>query len=191
MCVEELMGFRGAELVINATNDSLNRRTQHLMQPNIRTVPSLRDHLRIQHLFPFQRLSDSPLPPNVFTQSIGVESVQGDLLVIGAGANVRTRVEEHQEICIEDSATSKSESSIMPNEPRGWMARVGQQPRRQLRWERQRPSKRLIQVVRHVFRSLVRKSGIALHLASVITRRTRSRAGKCRSRTCPTRRVCI
>ena len=41
----------------------------------------------------------------MFTQSIGVESVQGDLLVIGAGASAWTRVEEHQEIRIEDSAT--------------------------------------------------------------------------------------
>jgi hypothetical protein len=63
------------ELVINPTNDTLNCRTQHLMQPNMSTIPFLRARLRIHHCFPFQHPSDSPLPTDVFPQSVGVESV--------------------------------------------------------------------------------------------------------------------
>lgn len=83
------------ELVINTPNDSFNRRTQHLMQPNMSIIRSLRNHLWIHHISPFQHLSDPPLSTNVFSQSIGIESVRGDIRVVGTGIYVWTRMEEH------------------------------------------------------------------------------------------------
>jgi len=93
------------ELVINPTNNSLNRRAQHLMQSDIPIIRSLRKHLRIHHRFPFQHLSNPPLPTDVFPESVGVESVRGDLRVVCAGVYVWTRVEEHKKVGFEDPAT--------------------------------------------------------------------------------------
>jgi len=91
------------ELVINPTKNSLHRCTQHLMQPNVSIIGSLRNHLWIHHRFPFQHLSDSPLPTDVLPQSVGIKGVRGDVRVIGAGVDVWTRMEEHQEVGFEDS----------------------------------------------------------------------------------------
>jgi len=92
--VEELVGFCGSELVINPANDSLNRRTQHLMQPNMPIIHSFRNHLWIRHIFPSQHPSDPPLSTNVFSQSVGIEGVRGDVRVVGTGIYIWTRVEE-------------------------------------------------------------------------------------------------
>ena len=92
------------ELVINPTNNSLNRRTQHLMQSNMSIVRSLRNHLRIHHRLPFQHIPNPPLPTDVFPESVCVEGVRGDVRVVRARVYVWTRVEEHKEVGFEDSA---------------------------------------------------------------------------------------
>ena len=116
MDMEELVGFcgslRGAEkkslgtavkrrgkvktyeLVINPTNDSLNSRTQHLVQPDVPIIHSSRDHLRIHHISPSQHPSDPPLSTNVLSQSVRVEGVRGYVRVVGTRIYVWTRVEE-------------------------------------------------------------------------------------------------
>jgi len=113
--MEELVGFCSAELVVNPTNDSLNRRTQHLVQPNLGIINPLRNHLRSHHCFPSQHLSNPPLATHVLSQRVCVEGVRGDFLVAGAGTHVRTRVEEHQEISFEDPTTDECKPPIMPN----------------------------------------------------------------------------
>ena len=99
MDVEELVGFCGSlkdaekrwlgtavkrrgkektyKLVINPANNSLNSRTQHLVQPNVPIIHSSRNHLRIHHISPSQHLSDPPLSTNVLSQSVCVEGVRG------------------------------------------------------------------------------------------------------------------
>ena len=83
------------ELVIDPTNNGLNCRTQHLMQPDMPAIRFFNNHLRIHHRSPFQHLSDPPLSTNVFSQSVGIEGVRGDVRVVGTGIYVWTRVEEH------------------------------------------------------------------------------------------------
>ena len=92
------------ELMINPTDDSLNRHTQHLMQPNLSTTHSFHTHLRIHHRLPSQHLPNSPLSTDVFPQSVGIESIRGDVRVVGSGIDVWTRVEEHEEVSFEDPA---------------------------------------------------------------------------------------
>ena len=53
------------------------------------------------------------------------------------------------------------------------MTRVRQQPRRQLRWKRQCPPKRLVEMVRKLLRGLVRNRRAGLRLESSTARRTR------------------
>lgn len=102
---EEIRKRKAHELVIDPTGNSLNRRTQHFMQPNVYVVHPFRSHLWIDHRFPFQHPSDPPLPTNVFTQRVCVECVRSDLLIVGTGIQVWTRVEEHEKISMEDPTT--------------------------------------------------------------------------------------
>ena len=106
--MEELVGFRGAlwkirerdssrkgggrrglrktyELVINPTDNSLDRCTQHFVQPDVCIIHPLRNRLRIYHRSPFEHLPDPPLPTDVFPQSIRVERVRGNFLIVGTG----------------------------------------------------------------------------------------------------------
>jgi len=66
--------------VVNPTNNSLNRRTQHLMQLSVSIVGSFRNYLRTGHRFPFQHL---PIPNDVFHRGVGVDGIR-DIHVVGA-----------------------------------------------------------------------------------------------------------
>jgi len=95
MDVEELVGVRGSlenaekerlcavvkrrgngmmyALVINPANSSLNRRTQHFMQPNVPIIHLLRNYLWIRHTPPPRHPSDPQLSTNVLSQNVVVE----------------------------------------------------------------------------------------------------------------------
>ena len=121
--MEELVGFHGAlqvvhergdgdrgrwrthELIINPTNNGLDSRTQHFVQPDICIIPLPHNTLWIHLRLPFQHPSDPPLPTDVFPQSVRVESVRSNFLVVSAGIYVWTRVEEHQKISMEYPTT--------------------------------------------------------------------------------------
>jgi len=82
-------------LVINPANSSLNRRTQHFMQPTVPIIRLLHNYLWIHHTPPPRHLSDTTLSTNVFPQNVSVEGVRGDIHLVGTGIDVWTRAEEH------------------------------------------------------------------------------------------------